>query len=166
MDMPDQGDLKIRAARNADAEALIRLVGDCFHEYEGVLLDLDDIDRDLLSFETYIRQSLGEAFVVTDSGEVVASVAFVPVGEGRFELKRLYVKAELRGSGLALALLQLVENRVKNQGGESIIAWSDSRFERAHRFYEREGYKRQAKTRDLNDISQTTEYAFLKHIQA
>ena len=155
-------ELHVRPVKDADADGLIKLVEGCFREYPDCHIDLDDLDTDLLAWETYLRAKDGEGFVVEEQGRVVASVGYVPLGPEVFEIRRLYVDAALRGSGIAQALIQLVENRIKTRGGVTAECWSDTRFERAHRFYEREGYARQPETRDLNDISNTPEYQFRK----
>jgi len=40
--------------------------------------------------------------------------------------------------------------------------WSDTRFAEGHRFYERRGFTRGAVTRQLFDLSNSTEYHFEK----
>ena len=65
---------------------------------------------------------------------------------------------------MGLALLKHVEERAKARGARTIELWSDTRFERAHRFYEREGYVKQAATRFLHDVSNTEEYQFIKSL--
>ena len=41
--------------------------------------------------------------------------------------------------------------------------WSDTRFTRAHRLYERLGFEREG-TRKLQDLNNTTEFGFRKRI--
>lgn len=154
----------MRAVRDSDAKGLVDLVGGCFAEYEGVYLDTEDLDSDLLAYESAMKAQNGEGYVLLRGDDLVASVALAPVGADKVELKRLYLSESLRGTGLGLYLLQYIEDRAKARGAKLVLAWSDSRFERAHRFYEREGYERQAETRDLMDISDTTEYLFEKVI--
>lgn len=156
---------EIRPVKDADADGLIKLVGDCFSEYEGVIIDLEDLDKDLKAYETYLQEQEGEGFVaIAEDGELVASVACAPSGEDSFELKRLYLSARLRGSGMGLQLLHLVEGVARQRGATIMDAWSDTRFTRAHRFYEREGYAKQAETRELHDISETVEFYFKKQL--
>jgi putative acetyltransferase len=156
---------EIRPVEDQDADALIKLIGDCFSEYEGVFLDLDDLDKDITAYETSLKKQNGVGFVVEgDGGEIVASVACAPSGEGRYELKRLYLSAKLRGSGMGLKLLHHIEDVARAAGAAKMDAWSDTRFTRAHRFYEREGYAKQVETRDLGDISNTTEFYFIKNL--
>ena len=95
-------------------------------------------------------------------GEIVALVSYAPVEGVRFQLKRIYLSSKLRGTGMGLKLLHHVEGCAKTRGAAEMELWTDTRFTRAHSFYAREGYVKQAKTRDLGDISNTTEYQFIK----
>jgi len=153
----------IRPVVDADADKLIKLIGDCFSEYEGVFIDLSDLDADLKAYETALSFQNGEGFVaVAQDGEIVGSVACAPSGENCFELKRLYLSERLRGTGMGLKLLKLAEDTARSRGATMMDAWSDTRFTRAHRFYEREGYVKEQETRELNDISETIEFYFTK----
>jgi putative acetyltransferase len=74
----------------------------------------------------------------------------------------MYVCADQRGQGLAGRLLATAEAHAVQAGGRRMELWSDSRFARAHRFYEKHGYRRGGATRDLHDLSHTVEYDFHK----
>lgn len=154
--------MDLRPAKDSDRDGLIKLIGDCFSEHEGVFLELEGLDADLQAYATYIRGIDGEAFVVDGEGELVACVSYAPVEGDAFQLKRIYLSGKLRGTGMGLQLLHHVEDRARSRGARTMALWSDTRFTRAHRFYEREGYVKQAETRDLHDSSNTTEFQFIK----
>jgi ribosomal protein S18 acetylase RimI-like enzyme len=44
------------------------------------------------------------------------------------------------------------------------VLWSDTRFDRAHRFYEKRSYVRHGAIRALNDISNSLEYGYAKPV--
>ena len=44
------------------------------------------------------------------------------------------------------------------------MLWSDTRFDRAHRFYEKRSYVRAGPIRVLQDISQSLEFAYAKPV--
>lgn len=157
--------LEIRPLVDADADGLIAMISGCFAEYEGVFIDLDDLDQDLLRYETLLSSMGGCGFVAVDeAGTIVGSVACAPSGEDTYELKRLYLSSLLRGTGIGLRLLHIVEDIAREAGAIAMDAWSDTRFTRAHRFYDREGYVKGPHTRDLNDISNSSEFYFLKQL--
>ena len=162
--MPNNMNITIRPVKDSDAEGLFTLIGGCFAEYEGVFLDRDGLDSDLKAYETYVRELGGQGFVAFKEGMLVASAACGPSGDTSWEVKRLYLSASLRGSGMGLKLLHMIEDIAREAGATHMDAWSDTRFERAHSFYEREGYVKGPETRDLNDISKSVEYYFLKEL--
>ena len=157
-------ELKLRPVRDDDADGLIALIGGIFSEYEGVYLEPDDLDKDLRAYASYIAGEGGEAFVIDGDSGLLACVSYCPIEGGRFQLKRIYLGRDLRGTGMGLTLLHHVEDRARARGAKTMELWSDTRFGRAHRFYEREGYVKQKETRDLHDSSNTTEYQFIKDL--
>lgn len=156
--------LKIRPAEDRDADGLIKLIGDCFSEYEGVFLEPDGLDADLKAYASFMKEIDGEAFVVEKEGELVAVSSYAPLEGDKYQLKRIYLSQKLRGSGMGLELLHLVEGKARARGAASMELWSDTRFTRAHSFYQREGYVKQDYTRDLLDSSNTTEFCFIKQL--
>lgn len=79
-----------------------------------------------------------------------------------WEIGRLYVLPAWRGSGLAHRLLDLAEAHARDAGARRLALWSDTRFDRAHRFYEKRGYRRDGPIRVLNDRSNTLEFGYAK----
>lgn len=153
----------VRAARDDDADGLVALVGGVFAEYPGCVLDPDGLDADLFAWATHLAGSGGTGWVVTaPDGEVVACAGVVPLDGGTVELKRLYVAATARRRGLGAALVALVEAWARDHGRDRVVLWSDTRFDDAHRLYERLGYDRAAETRALHDPSDTVEAHFTR----
>ena len=157
---------RVRPARDDDAEELVALIGGVFAEYEGCVIDLDDLDADLLAWASHLQARDGGGWVVVDPDDqrVVACVGAAPDTPGRVELKRLYVHADARGRGLGGALVGRVEAWATDRGAEEVVLWSDTRFTDAHRLYERHGYRRTGRSRELHDPSDTTEDEFLRHL--
>lgn len=166
--MPPGHGLRPRPVRDRDAGALIALVGAVYAEYEGCVLDLAGVDADLVAPRASIEAKRGDLWVVEDSHDhVVATCGWAPsevTGDTAVELKRLYVRADRRGSGLGTWLVGQVEQVARERGASVVELWSDSRFVDAHRLYERLGYAATGTVRELNDPSETTEYHFLKRL--
>jgi len=80
-------------------------------------------------------------------------------------LQKLYVARSARRKGLGSRLVDLVETDSIERGETAIELWSDTRFEPAHRLYERLGYVRNGATRELHDLSNSVEYRYLKELQ-
>ncbi len=159
-----------RAGRNDDADALIALLGSCFAEYENCVLDVDGEIPELRAIADAFAAWGGDFRVAERGGRVVACIGFARHEGGEpehYELKKLYAYSDERGAeGPATPLVDWVEGAVVARGGVSIDLWSDTRFTRAHRFYEKRGYQKTGETRELFDKSDTIEFRFVKRVRA
>ena len=122
-----------RPVTQADTNAVIRLIGEVWAEYDCVL-DTDIEEKHLLDPGTYFRSRGGDFWVVEEDGRIVATVA-VMFEDGVPELKSLYVAREGRRKGLGERLTRMVEDFARERGAKEIVLWSDTRFSDAHRLY-------------------------------
>jgi putative acetyltransferase len=167
---------RLRAAADSDAQDLFGLLTLCFAEYPGCYTDPHDDLPDLVKPGHWKERRgsdgrlLGGEFLVVEDerGRVSACIALdfpklevdgTPVAE----LHRLYVRPDRRGRGLAARLVAHVEAVAREAGARHMELWSDTRFETAHRLYERLGYARGG-SRPLGDISNSTEFFFAKSL--
>lgn len=163
-------DLRLRPVEDRDAAGLYALVGGVFDEYPGCVLDPDGLDADLAAWRSHLDRVGGAGWVVEDGEGLVACVGVAPTGADVpgvsagaevVELKRLYVHARARRRGLGMALVARVEAWAREHAADAVVLWSDTRFADAHRLYERAGYRRTGRDRELHDPSATTEDEFL-----
>ena len=155
----------IRDAGDADGSALIALIGACWAEYPGCILDVDREVPELRAIATHFANRGGRFWVVEDADRIVGCIGVAPTPVvGIWELLKLYVAPAARRQGLGRRLTRLVEETVRGAGGRSVLLWSDTRFADAHRLYRRMGYVLCPDTRALNDLSNTVEYRFLKDL--
>ena len=152
----------LRPGRDDDAPGIIALITDCWLEYPGCVMDLDGENPELRALASYFSARDGALWVAEDAGEIVGVVGVKSLGGDEWELCRMYVAAPLRGTGLADQLAASVFAFVQAQGGVRLALWSDTRFTRAHRFYERHGFLRGPDVRTLHDLSQTMEYGYAR----
>jgi putative acetyltransferase len=152
----------IRTGRDDDAAGLIGLIGDCFAEYPGCVLDVDGEMPYLRGIASYYAACDGRVWIGEQGSRVVASIAMQPGVRGAIELRMLYVAKPARRRGLASRLCEHVEAEARARGAAAIELWSDTRFLDAHRLYSRLGYLRGPRTRELHDLSNTVEYYFRK----
>jgi N-acetylglutamate synthase-like GNAT family acetyltransferase len=153
--------IRVRAATDADSVGLIRLIEDIFHEYPGCIMDVENEEYKLKTPAT----SYDRFWVLDRDGEVVGCIAAsFDQASGEFELQKLYIHADLRCGGWGRRLVEVVEVEARQLGFDEIELWTDTRFETAHRFYVGLGYRKTCRTRDLHDLSKTTEYQFIKSI--
>jgi putative acetyltransferase len=155
----------LRDATDDDSWDLVALIGACWGEYPGCVMDVHGECRDLLAPATTYRQAGGWIGVLVDRcGTVVASVAYRRLDASTADMERLYVGRRWRRQGLAAGLVAEVEQRAARAGCSTMELWSDSRFVDAHAFYVRLGYSASGATRALGDRSATVEHHFAKAI--
>jgi putative acetyltransferase len=104
----------------------------------------------------------GRSWVAESGGELVGCVGVVGGSEPDvMEMKKVYVAKDARQMGLGARLCSLVEAEAMSRRATAVELWSDTRFEDAHRMYERRGYV-PGPTRELHDKSNSTERYFRK----
>lgn len=159
-----------RPARDSDRDGLIELIGAAFAEYPGCVLDVEREEPDLLAIASAYARHGGSFWVSIDprSGALVGSVGWVPSRApelaGWLELRKLYVARSHRRMGLGSALVARVESAARERCAPGLELWSDTRFLDAHRLYARLGFERGPLTRQLFDLSQSSEYHFAKRL--
>lgn len=154
----------IRPGRDADAEAFIRLIGDAWAEYPNCVLDVDAEVPELRALAHHFEKVGGALWAAEQDGELVGMVATRPLRDDdeAWEIGRMYVAKSARGTGLAHTLLDGAERYAVEHGAKRMILWTDTRFEAAHRFYEKRGYVRAGSIRILDDISKSLEFRYAK----
>jgi GNAT superfamily N-acetyltransferase len=152
----------LRAGRDADAEGFIALIGACWAEYPGNILDVDGEVPELRALASYYGGQGGALWVAERDGRIAGMVGTRPLGDGAWELCKMYTDAGLRGGGLAQALIGAAEDFARARGATRMRLWSDTRFDRAHRFYEKQSYVRAGPLKVHNDLSNSIEFEYAK----
>ncbi|WP_158745089.1 GNAT family N-acetyltransferase [Acidisphaera sp. L21] len=153
--------LQIRAGRDDDADGYIALIGDCWREYPGVVVEVEAEVPEIRTLATFMADHGGALWTAERSGRVVGMTASYP-GDDGWVLSRVYLDATQRGTGVGQSLLRLAEDHARAAGAARMSLWSDVLFTRAHSFYEKHGYVRRGGLRALNDLSNTIEAGFTK----
>jgi putative acetyltransferase len=150
----------LRLACDSDGAAVAALIEACFAEYPGCLFSWDEFPE--LRAPAQWASARGTRMWVIDGsdGTITGCICATPDGKGAVELHKFYLASHLRGSGLAQALSAKVFELADETRATSIFLWTDTRFTRAHRFYEKLGFVRQPGTRLLGDISDTEEFHY------
>ena len=159
------GKLVIRDSRDDDAAGLIELIGGCFAEYPGCVLDVDREMPQLRAIASTFAEHGGRFWTAELDGVVVACAGIAPAEPNGAELKHLYVAKCARRMGLGTSFVNIIEAEGRARGAAFVEMWSDTRFKDAHRLYERLGYLRSPKTRELHDLSNSVEYHFRKDLE-
>jgi GNAT superfamily N-acetyltransferase len=155
---------RIRPAEDTDADQLIALIAACWALYPGIRMDVDGELPELRALATYYANAGGALWVADDNGTIIGMAATRPHDATAWETCRVYVHPTHHGTGLAHRLLDLAEAHAIAAGATRIVLWSDTRFDRAHRFYEKRSYVRSGPIRVLHDISNSLEFAYAKPV--
>jgi len=155
--------LRLRDGTDADALAYIRLIGEAWAAYPGIVFDVDAELPELHALASHFAARGGRVWL---SEEGHGMIATRPLGaDEAWEICRLYVDAAARGTGLAHALLDAAEGHARAQGAERLVLWTDTRFDAAHAFYEKRGYVRAGAIRILDDLSKSLEFRYAKPLR-
>ncbi len=154
----------IRPGRDPDADALIALIWACWSQYPGIRIDVDNEMPELRAPASYYAKAGGALWVAEADGSVAGMIATRPLEGTTWEICRVYVHPRLHGTPLGHDLLDKAETHAIAAGATRLALWSDTRFDRAHRFYEKRSYIRAGPVRVLHDISNSLEYAYAKPV--
>lgn len=152
-------EIAIEPARPSDVPAIVALIGRVFAEY-GFSWDPALEVPDLLDFDRRYAGSAGAFWVARLDGRVVGSVGVERLPDGQAELHRLYLDTTLRGRGVGRALVETVLGWCRHAGVRRLTLWSDTRFDRAHRLYERMGFRQTGERELVDDPNDTREFGY------
>jgi GNAT superfamily N-acetyltransferase len=157
---------RLRPGRDEDEAGFIALIDACWSEYPNCILDVDAEVPELRALATYFTEAGGALWAAERDGRLIGMAATRPLNQDQaWEICKVYVAAEARGTGLAHQLLEAAEQHARAAGAHRLVLWTDTRFEAAHRFYEKRGFVRQGSIRILDDISNSLEFRYTKPIR-
>ncbi|HMO14228.1 MAG TPA: GNAT family N-acetyltransferase [Pirellulaceae bacterium] len=173
--------LEIRPASGQDREGVISLIDAVYREY-GDSVCLEGAESDLLDLPDYYRNQSGEFWVLAESSVTTqqpqvelglfpqaenpvilgSHAAFVVDEQSKLAgFRRLYLAKHLRGTGWGRKLMQIAIDWAWETGMQRVEFWSDTRFERAHQFFETFGFRRDGRLRHMHDGNEPySEYFF------
>ena len=144
--------ISYRTATSADAADLAELGAHTFTDTFGHLYQSDDLDIFLQNHspENWVKELNDPAFevhVAVQDGKLVGyaklgppHLPFEPRGEAA-ELRQLYVVEEVKGQGVADALIQWVIERARDRRADHLYLSVFTENHRARRFYEKYGFE-------------------------
>jgi putative acetyltransferase len=170
-------DASIRDAEDSDAAGLVEIVAAIMGEFPGCVFDLDADFPELKHPKSSFVGDGGRFWVVEGRAvsaagsknkiaggahDIIGCFGFLPAEDpDGIELQRVYLRPELRGTGLATRMFKIVQAVAHQRSARFIELWTDSRFKAAQRFYEKLGFRRLPNERLLDDLSRSSEYHYL-----
>ncbi|NJN31550.1 MAG: GNAT family N-acetyltransferase [Synechococcales cyanobacterium RM1_1_8] len=134
------GPFLIRDWQAGDRAAAAQVIGDALQEF-GLGWEPDGADADAWQVEQHYQN--GQFWVVEQGKELVATAAFLPIERGRraVEIRKMYLKPQVRRRGLGRYLLQQLEAEIAARGFQQIWLETATALTGASEFYESTGYR-------------------------
>ena len=110
----------------------------------GVPIKLED-QPDLMDIPNFYQQKKGDFWcAVTDSGNLVGTIALIDTGASFGTIRKMFVKADYRGKdqGVAALLLQELEKTALQNQMSALYLGTFHKLKASHRFYEKNGFER------------------------
>lgn len=127
--------LSIRLAQPKDHTAIVDIWHSGWHEAHANLVPDGILEfRTVEYFWVWLESSTDQFYVALNDGVV----GFVATNES--QLVKLFVDADVRGTGTATALLSYAEAQMSNDGIQDAVLFCTTGNGRAQRFYSREGW--------------------------
>jgi ribosomal protein S18 acetylase RimI-like enzyme len=104
-------------------------------------LSFQDFTRELHDLPGEYAPPGGDLYVARLQGAVVGMVAFRSRGDGRAEMKRLYVRNSARGSGVGHRLVETVLAAARERGHHTMVLDTLPVMQSAQRMYEQFGFR-------------------------
>lgn len=136
-------DLSITQYSQKYEKQVIDLVG-------GILCELDVVpqselpldDEDLYHITDVYKGRGGFWVAVTSTDEVIGTVGIKEMDGTKAKLKRMFVSPHYRGTGISQKLLDTAIRFAKEAGFHTLELNTHLNMKRAHRFYEKNGFKK------------------------
>ena len=128
-------------------ESLIEMILEIQRQEFQIPITRED-QPDLAAIPRFYQQGNGNFWVAECGDQVVGSVGLLDIGNQQVALRKMFVKAGFRGGehGTAQRLLQTTTAWAELKGITDIFLGTTDKFLAAHRFYEKNGFVRIAKS--------------------
>lgn len=118
--------------------AIAELILPIQREEFGIPITLAD-QPDLSRVGEAYQARRGDFWVAREGDAVVGTIGLIDFGEGG-ALRKMFVRQDHRGTGLAQQLLDTLIAHARERGVPRIVLGTTSPMRAAHRFYERNGF--------------------------
>lgn len=133
---------QIRDWHPGDRQSAFDLIQDVLVEY-GLTCEPDAADQDVWTVEQSYWDKGGAFWVVELEGQIVGTAGFYPINRGdrAVEIRKMYLRPEVRGQGLGHFLLRSLEAEIVQRGFCEIWIETATVLKEAVQLYERCGYE-------------------------
>lgn len=138
--------IKIQTYTESDRDEIISLVLHCQNDGTRPIVSVEN-QPELLHIKEKYLDAGGNFWVAKKDGKIVGSIGLMMCGDGLAILKKFFVYEAYRGNPyhLGIKLYQVFLTFAKSKGVNRIILDTPKNTERAHKFYEKAGFKKISK---------------------
>lgn len=132
-------DWNLRRATNEDRVAIMLLVAESLAEF-GMRPDPATSEADLTDLEATYDAS-GGIFLIAEREGLVGTGGLILLDERTAKIRKMYVRADLRGQGIGSAILKRLIEEAKARGRTRVVLETMSPMVAAQAMYERYGFQ-------------------------
>jgi GNAT superfamily N-acetyltransferase len=132
--------LEFRTLRRSESMVVRDLILDVLNDEYGMELTLGELPDLVDAHQTYIESGDGHFWVATLDGRVAGCIGVLRLSGADFELRRMYVRTECRGLGIAQRLLDLLLDWSAIHGVRCLYLETNALWTAAHHIYEKHGF--------------------------
>ena len=133
----------VREIRTPDLPQVIDLIRDVLAEFGLRFGEGSGTDEEVTRLPASYVEEGGGFWVAVDAADTILGTCGVfPVGEDTFELRKMYLRPEARGTGAGQLLFDTCLAFVRSRGANRIVLDTTHEMKRAIAFYERNGFAR------------------------
>jgi putative acetyltransferase len=122
----------------------LETIRELMREYQaqlGVDLSFQGFDDELAALPGAYAPPSGRLLLARQGGTALGCIALRDAGDGRAEMKRLYVRPQARGLGLGRALAERIVEEARSAGYAAVVLDTLPSMGEAHRLYEQLGFR-------------------------
>ena len=95
---------------------------------------------DLFDIRQHYGRGSSNFWIAVDGDQLIGTTGFVDLGGKQGLLRKMFVRSDHRGTGIARVLLDNAMKWARDHGFVEIYLGTNSKFQAAHRFYEKHGF--------------------------
>lgn len=132
--------VEFHTLRRSESLVVRELILDVLNDEYGMALTLDELPDLIDAHRTYLESGEGHFWVATLEGRVAGCIGVLRLSGADFELRRMYVRPECRGLGIAQRLLALLLDWSAANGVRCLYLETNALWTAAHHIYEKHGF--------------------------
>lgn len=136
-------EIVIREVRVEEVPAVVELIREVLAEFDLTFGEGSETDAQVLALPGSYRDVGGRFWVAEDAGgAIVGTCGVFPLGDGTYELRKMYLDPRARGQRLGQRLLDEALAWTTAEGGARVVLDTTHQMTRAIAFYEANGFVR------------------------